>query len=183
MTDFTNISHADWSHALDMGLKSASTFRRQSDLVIRGAAVLFWANSKNVAYLNSALEYATAYRGIRVEAAKAFLSNFTGAKYDRETGKFVKGGKMKALDVSIYTLDHWVDWANEKRPEPKFDAMKDEQAILKTLERKLDAARDALAAVRTVEPGDEVDELAEAMLLKHIDKTEGLYAAAQTLYN
>lgn len=180
MTDFHKISHADWSYAFEQGMRSASTFRRQSNLVIMGAVALFWANSKNISYLNSAIQYAQAYKGIRVEAVKAFLVNFTGAKYSSKDGKFLKAGKGKALADGFYKLESWVDWANENKPEPKFDAIKDEKSILATLERKLDAARDALKVVRDAE---ELDVDAEGMILAHIAKTEELYKAADSLYN
>lgn len=179
-----NISHADWSHAFEQGMRNASTFRRQSNLVIMGAVVLFWKNSKNISYLNSAVQYATAYRGIRVEAVKAFLVHFTGAKFDKELGKFVKAGKLKAIRDGFDKLDSWVDWANAEKPEEAFDAKKliegDEKAIIKMLERKLDAAREALTEVRSA---DEIDTDMEAMILNHIAHTEALKVQAVSLYN
>lgn len=184
--NFDTLNHADWSHAFEMGMKSASTFRQQSNLVIMGAVALFWKNSKNTAYLNSALQYANAYRGIRVEGVKGFIVHHTGAKYDSKADKFAKAGSMKECPKSFYDLESWVDWANEKAPERKFDAVKDEQSILKTLERKLDTARDALGTLRNAAESDDdtdLDTVAEAMILQHIEKTEQLFKAAQSLYN
>lgn len=182
-----NISHADWSHAFEQGMRHASTFRRQSNLVIMGAVALFWNNSKNISYLNSALQYATAYRGIRVEAAKAFLVHFTGAKFDKTAGKFVKAGKLRVIREGFEELDSWVDWANAEKPEPEFDAKAlvaaDEKAIIRMIEKKLDAARDALAEVRNVAEGEEVDADMEAMILNHIAHTEVLKGQAISLYN
>lgn len=193
-----NISHADWSHAFEQGMRNASTFRSQSNLVIMGAVVLFWKNSKNISYLNSALQYAGAYRGIRLEAVKAFLVHFTGAKFEKgpekfdsvsgklvkASGKFVKAGKLKAIRDGFDQLDSWVDWANAKKPEPAFDAKKliegDEKSIVKMLERKLDAAREALTKVRSAE---EVDTDMEAMILNHIAHTEALKGQAVAMYN
>lgn len=179
-----NLTHADWAFALEQGMRSASTFRRQSNLIIMGAVVLFWNNSKNIAYLNSAVEYAKAYRGIRVEAVKAFLVHFTGAKFDRDAGKFVKGGKLKAMREGFETLDTWLDWADKEKPEPEFDAKKliatDEKAVIRMLERKLDAAKEALALV---EGEDEPDQDVIEMLQEHIAHTENLKAQAQAVYN
>lgn len=180
MSNFVNIKHADWQQAFESGMRSAGTFRAQSNMVIMGAVALFWANSKNIAYLNSALQYAAAYRGIRVEAVKGFLVYFTGAKYDRDNGKFSKGGKKAAMPAEFLDLQSWVDWANDKAPERKFDAVSDEKAIIKTLERKIDSARDALQKVRAAE---EPDQDAENMILEHIAKTEQLKTAAEQLYN
>lgn len=179
-----NLSHADWQAAFNDGMKNAGTFRAQSNLVIMGAVALFWRNSKNTGYLNSAIQYANAYRGIRVEAVKAFLVHFTGAKFDKDLGKFVKAGKLKAIRDGFDTLESWVDWANAAKPEEAFDAKKsilgDEKAIIAMLQRKLDAARDALKLVRE---SDEPDTDAEAMILAHIEHTEALKAQAVTLYN
>ena len=179
-----NISHADWSKAFEAGMRSASTFRQQSNMIIMGAVVLFWKNSKNISYLNSAVQYATAYRGLRVEGVKAFLVHFTGAKFDKELGRFVKAGKLKAIREGFENLDSWVDWANAEKPEEAFDAKKlidgDEKAIIKMLERKLDAAQEALTEVRSA---DEIDADMESMILNHIAHTEALKGQAIALYN
>lgn len=178
---FDNITHAEWSLAFETGMRSAGTFRAQSNLVFMGAVALFWRNSKNISYLNSAIQYAEAYRGIRVEAVKKFLVHFTGAKYD---GKFVKAGKLKACREGFDELESWLDFADREAPEVKFDAIKlvqaDEKAVLRLLEKKLDAARDALTKVRSA---DSVDTVAETLILNHIAHTESLKAMAASVYN
>lgn len=180
----SNISHADWQQAFESGMRSAGTFRAQSNLVFMGSVVLFWKNSKNISYLNSAIQYADAYKGIRVEAVKAFLVHFTGAKFDKAAGKFVKAGKLKAIREGFDTLNTWVEWANAEKPEAAFDAKKlvemDEKAVIRLLEKKLDAARDALREVRSA---DTVDADMESLILSHIDRTEALKAQAVALYN
>ncbi|MBT8450073.1 MAG: hypothetical protein KJO69_10305 [Gammaproteobacteria bacterium] len=180
MTDFANISHAVWAEAFESGMRSAGTFRAQSNMVIMGAVALFWTNSKNIHYLNNGLQYAQAYRGLKVEGIKRFFIHFTGAKFDNATNKFVKAGKKKAMPIEFGKLEHFDDWVKEKAPERKWDAVADEKAIIKALERKLDTARDALTTARGVE---EVDEDSVNMILSHIGKTEALLDAARTLYN
>lgn len=180
MTDFTNISHAVWAEALESGMRSAGTFRAQSNMVIMGAVALFWTNSKNISYLNNALQYGHAYRGLKVEGIKRFFVYFTGAKFDNASGKFVKGGKKKCMPIEFGGLAHFDDWVKEKAPERKWDAVSDEKAILKALERKLDTARDALNTARSF---DEPDQDAINMITSHIGKTEALLDAARTLYN
>ena len=179
-----DLTHADWQGAMTDGMRNALTFRSQSNTIIMGAAILFWRNSKNVSYLNAGLQYVTAYKGLPVEGAKAFFVHFTGAKFDKELGKFVKGGKKKELPAEFMALEHWADWVKANRPEQPFDAKKlvqsDEAAIIRVLEKKLDAARDALKTVRSA---DELDTDTEAMILAHIAHTEALKAQAVTLYN
>lgn len=171
------LSHAEWHSSLTDGLRNALTFRTQSNIVIMGAVLLFWKNSKNIWYLNSALKYANAYRGIRVEGVKGFIVNFTGAQFDKKVGQFVKAGKKKALPADIYQLENWVDWADRNRPMTPFDASKDEAAIIRTLQRKLDSAKTALAVI------DATDELSTGMLMAHIQKTENLLGQAKVLFN
>lgn len=183
--DFTKITHADWESAYNAGMEHATTFRAQSNLVIMGAVGLFWAHSKNIAYVNKGLAYAAAYRGLRVEAVKGFFRHFTGAVFDKGKGEFVKGGKAKAIPAEFADLENWVDWADREKPEPKFDASKDANGLVKSIERKLCNAQDALVALESdAELEDsEVDPLDVEMLQRHVERTKSLLDNARTLYN
>lgn len=163
--DINTVNHADWTQAKDDGLAYAQTFRQQSNMVIMGAAVLFFQNSKNIAYLNGAVQYARAYKGLRNNAVIAFLATMTGAKFDKEQGEFVKTSKkVKALPEAFYELDNWVDWADREKPEPEYDAAKVEKSLYNTIKRKFDAACEEAAIV------DPDDELAVMNAQAHVDR-------------
>lgn len=176
--DYSNLTTAEFNAAFDTGADHAVTFKGYSNTVIGGAVFMFWGNSKNVEYLNRAVMFAGMFAGLREQAVVAFLVNFTGAKYDKVKGAFVKGGKMKAMPESIADYEHWSDWAKAKRPEPAYDAGKDSRSLLKAIEGRIEKAQAALDALP--EDADDVD---VQLLTRHVEKVQSVYDTARLTLN
>lgn len=176
--DYSNLTIAEFNAAFDEGADHALTFKGYSNVVIGGSVFLFWNNSKNVDYLNRALTFVGMFAGLREQAVVAFLVAFTGAKYDKAKGAFVKGGKMKSLPESINDYEHWSEWAKEKSPERPFDAAKDTSSLLRVIEKRIEKAEAAFDAMP--EDADDVD---VELLTKHIDRLKAVHDAARLALN
>lgn len=115
-----NINHETFMKAFTNEMRGAYSHNQNQELIILGAVSLFWQHSKNIAYLNHAMQYARAVRGVRVNAVKAFLKGFTGAVYKKDS--FIGGGrKMKECPESFNSLQSWLDWADKEAVEPSYD--------------------------------------------------------------
>lgn len=176
--DYSNLTTAEFNEAFDTGADHAVTFKAYSNVVIGGSVFLFWGNSKNVEYLNRAVMFAGMFAGLQEQAVIAFLVAFTGAKYDKAKGQFVKGGKMKAMPEAINEYEHWSEWAKAKRPEPAYDAAKDTQSLLKVIEKRVEKATAALEALP--EDAPEVD---RELLTNHVTKVQAVYDQARLALN
>lgn len=177
--DINSVNHADWTNAKEEGIAHAVTFREQSNYVLMGAVVLFFANSKNIAYLNGAVSYVRAYRGLRNNAAIAFLSTMTGAKYDKEKGEFVKTSKrVKAIPDAFYQLENWVEWADREKPEPEYDLSKQEKSLYNAIKRKHETAVAELAAIDVDE-----NELAYLNMEAHVGRLANLLDTASHTFH
>lgn len=187
-----SITHAEWQAAFDKGMQGAGTFRAMSNQVIMGAVVLFHRHSKQIAYLNSALQFAHAYRGLREKAALSFLKHFTGATV--KDGKFVKGGKLKGDELTkrgeeFSQLGSWVDWANENAKETKaWNPVADEKAIIRSLEKKLEKAQEEIAKLQAekaqLEDAGELEKVAEILpILNEGHLAEARYEKALAVFH
>ena len=177
MFDF-KISQADWKNAVDSGMQYASTFTEQSNTVLMGAVALFWRNSKNTSYINDAYNYAKAYRGLRTNAARSFLTHYTGAKFDEKADKYIGGGKKKACPADFFKMSSWLEYADKKAAEPDYDSGKVEKQFLKTLERKLEGAK--AAHEKAKQSGDSLDIM---MTERHVNKMQAAYDAVHGIFD
>lgn len=106
------------------------------EIIIMGAVQLFWKHSKNVSYLNSALQYARGRKGIRVNAVRAFLETFTGAVFHKKDD-FVKGGrKVPECPPEFFELDSWLDWADKNAQEPEYNLAKHQLKIVQMFQKE-----------------------------------------------
>ena len=115
-----NITHNQFMTTFEKEMRGNYAANQAQEIIIMGAVALFWEHSKNIAYLNHAMQYARGRRGIRVNAVKAFIVAFTGAVYK---GKgFTGGGRaMKKLPNLFFFFDSWTEWADDNAAEPTYD--------------------------------------------------------------
>jgi len=107
--------------ALEAGHAAIRSLKKVDNIIIMGAVELYFEHSKQISYLNKALDYAQSFRGYRKEACKNFLATFSGAKFDKDTKVFTKGGKIKVANDEFNNMDSWLDWADLNHAEKAFD--------------------------------------------------------------
>ena len=140
-----NITHNGFMSVYNREMRKSEALNANQELLILGAVALFWEHNKNIAYLNYAMNYARARSGMRVNAVKAFLTHFTGARYSEKGDKknqFVKGGKMEAMPIEFGTLNSWLAWADEKAAEPEYDLAKAQLKVISFLQKEKKKAKE-----------------------------------------
>jgi len=125
-----------------VGRRMNKTARENSErnMAILSAVNLYYEHQFNTAYLNVVLDLARATEGMRVNAAKGFLSAMTGAKFSK--GAFTKRGQLDAPPAEFYTLDNWIQWADREAPEPEYNPEKAKADLVKLMERRARIARE-----------------------------------------
>jgi hypothetical protein len=135
-----NITHNLFMSTFTHEMRGAYQSNVNQEVIIMGAISLFWEHSKNIAYLNHAMQYARAHRGVRVNAVKAFLKEFTGAVWKKDS--FTGGGrKLKELPEEFNKLQSWLDWADVEAKEPAYDHKLFVLSIEKYLTKKQEEAK------------------------------------------
>lgn len=130
------ISHGLFTNTFNKEMQNNHHANKAQEILILGAVKLFWEHNKNVAYLNSAMQYARGRRGIRVNAVRAFLMHFTGAVY-KQGKDFTKAGKkVKEMPEGFDLLTSWLGWANEHAKEPEYDLAKQQLKVISMLQRE-----------------------------------------------
>lgn len=133
------ITHKQFMDTFTHEMRGMYQSNINQEVIILGAVSLFWQHSKNIAYLNHAMQYARASRGIRVNAVRAFLSHFTGAVWKKD--KYIGGGrKLKECPEEFNNLNKWTEWANEHAAEPAYDHKAFVMSIEKYLSKKKEEA-------------------------------------------
>ncbi len=130
-----SITHTQFTQAFQTEMRGNFHANANQETIILGAISLFWEHSKNIDYLNSAMQYARSRSGIRVNAVRAFLLEFTGAVYTKKDG-FRKGGKKEALPAKFHDIRSWLDWANDNAQEPEYNLAKQQLKVVAMLQKE-----------------------------------------------
>jgi len=145
------ITHGIFTDTFKKQMQLNYAANQAQEILILGAVFLFWKHNKNIAYLNSAMQYARGRKGIRVNAVRAFLINFTGAVF-KQGKDFTKAGrKMSECPEGFAMLSSWLEWADANAQEPEYNLAKHQLKIVNMLqhEKKLaeDNGQDAMVKV------------------------------------
>lgn len=124
-------THNEFMQAVTRQRASALANNLDTETIIMGSVQLYYEHKKNIAYLNHALSFARSKNGMRVNAVKSFLSHFTGAKL--KGNEYIKAGDSNTIPAEFESLGSWVEWADQKAPEPTYD----HKAMVLSLERYL----------------------------------------------
>ena len=142
-------THEEFMAAYARQMSTALQDSIDNDTIIMGAVSLFWTHSKNIAYLNDAMNFTRAKKGMRLNAVKAFLTAFTGAVFKK--GQYVGGGKVKdfPLQADFQGLGSWVDWANENAKEPTYDRKAMVLSLVRAIDRDINKAENKVGGADT----------------------------------
>lgn len=136
------ISHGVFTNAFNTEMRNNFQANQNQEIIFLGAIQLYWKHNKNVSYLNHAMQYARGRRGIRVNAARAFLETFSGAVF-KQGSDFVKAGrKLKECPAEFNALESWLDWANKEAPEPEYNLAKEQLKIISFMQARKKAAEE-----------------------------------------
>lgn len=129
------VNHSQFVQAFTRQMQGAYQGNQDQETIILGAIQLYWKHSKNISYLNDALQYARGRKGIRVNAVRAFLETFSGAVYkgDKFTGA---GRSTKECPENFHDLESWLEWANEKAQEPEYSLPKQQLKVISFLQHQ-----------------------------------------------
>ncbi len=136
------ISHGVFTTIFNSEMQSSYEANKNQEALILGAVFLFWKHNKNIAYLNSAIQYARGRRGIRVNAVKAFLIQFTGAVYKQGKGFTKAGRKLKDMPEEFAALNSWLDWADKNVQEPEYNLAKQQLKVVSFLQHQKKVAQE-----------------------------------------
>ena len=139
---YKHISHGQFTSVFHKEMRSNHEANENQEVLILGAVQLYWEHNKNIAYLNNAMQYARGRRGLRVNAVRAFLENFTGAVF-KQGSDFTKAGrKVKEMPEGFAILSSWLDWADANAQEPEYNLAKQQLKVISFLQHQKKIAQD-----------------------------------------
>jgi hypothetical protein len=132
-----NVTHSQFMSAFTRQMQGNYAANQDQEIIILGAVDLYWTHSKNVSYLQHAMQYARGRKGIRVNAVKAFFDAFTGAVFDKEKNTYAKSGRaMKECPNDFKGLASWLEWADKEAAEPEYNLIKQQLKVIQFLQNQ-----------------------------------------------